>query len=212
VKTAQLVHDHISGVTVDSGGLESVAIDAGVFDALRQLELLDLDPDRPEPPTVEDVLDTLAARLARRLTGDASHPVWVSLSARLEALRQAKIDSAAASVEFLKQILELARDLVAAEQADDVGRLDEVKVIDPDRGALTQILEEYAPENVPVIIETVVEQIDAIVRPVRGTGWQDSQPNDRKVRQEIRLILRNNGLPVEGELFDRAYDYIRKHY
>lgn len=85
-------------------------------------------------------------------------------------------------------------------------------MLDPDRGALTQILEEFAPPDVPVIIENVVEQIDAIVKPIRGTGWQESQPGDREVRRQLRLVLRNNGLPPQGELYDRAYAYIREHY
>ncbi len=35
---------------------------------------------------------------------------------------------------------------------------------------------------------------------------------DRKVRQELRLILKNNGLPPAGELFDQAYAYISENY
>lgn len=214
VKTAELIHEHLTDVTVDGRGLETVAIDAGVFEALRQLNLFPEidDGDDPEPPTVEDILDKLEGRLQRKLAGDTSHPVWVSLAGRLEALRQAKIDSAAASVEFLKQLLALAKDLVEAEKADEEGRLDDIKVVDPDKGALTQILAEYAPPDVPVIIETVVEKIDAIVRPVRGTGWQESQPGDREVRQQLRLVLKDSGLPPQGEIFDRAYAYIREHY
>jgi len=50
------------------------------------------------------------------------------------------------------------------------------------------------------------------VQPVRGTGWQTSHPGDRMVRQELRLILKNSGLPPAGELFDRAYAYIRENY
>jgi type I restriction enzyme R subunit len=213
-KTAELIHEHLSDVTVDGRGLETVAIDAGVFEALRQLNLFpDPDPGEiPEPPTVEDVLATLEARLQRKLAGPTSHPVWVSLADRLEALRRSKIDSAASSVEFLKRLIELATDVVQAEKAEEEGRLDEVAVVDPDKGALSQILAEYAPPEVPVIIETVVEKIDAIVRPVRGTGWQESQPGDRSVRQELRLVLRDSGLPPQGEIFDRAYAYIREHY
>ena len=69
---------------------------------------------------------------------------------------------------------QVTADLVAAERAEEEGTLDEIKIIDPDKRAVTQILEEYAPEGTPVIIETVVERIDEIVRPVRGTGWQES--------------------------------------
>ncbi len=93
--------------------------------------------------------------------------------------------------------------------SDSEGRIDEVKVVDPRKGALTQILDEYKPAGVPFVIETVDEQVDSFVQPVRGTGWQTSHPGDRTVRQELRLILRNPGLPPAGELFDRALAYIR---
>jgi type I restriction enzyme R subunit len=213
VKTAELIHEHLSDVTIDTAGLQTVAVDAEVFEALRQLQLWPPDEPEPrEPPTVDEALDRLEARLRVKLAGPNTHPAWRALSERLEDLRRAKIDSAAASVEFLKRLLEVAKDLVAAEKAEDEGRLDELKVVDPDRGALTQILEEYAPPGTPVIVENVVEQIDAIVRPIRGTSWQTSQPGDREVRRQLRLVLRNSGLPPQGELFDRAYAYIAEHY
>jgi type I restriction enzyme R subunit len=213
VKTAELIHEHVSDVRIDAGQLETVAVDAEVFEALRQMQIWPPDePEPKEPPTVEEVLDRLETRLRRKLAGPGPHPVWQSLAERLEALRKTTIDSAAASVEFLKQLLEVARDLVVAEKAEEEGRLDEIKVVDPHRGALTQILEEYAPRDTPVIIENVVEQIDEIVRPIRGTGWQTSQPGDREVRRQLRLVLSRNGLPPQGDIFDRAYAYIREHY
>ena len=89
---------------------------------------------------------------------------------------------------------------------------EETAVIDQDRGALTAILEEFAPTDTPVIVERVAEDIDAIVRPVRGTGWQASHPGDREVRVQIRKVLRAHGLPASGEVFDRAYAYIAEHY
>lgn len=57
-----------------------------------------------------------------------------------------------------------------------------------------------------------LEQIDDIVRPVRGSGWQSSFPGDREVRRQLRLALSRNGLPATGELYDRAYAYIRENY
>ena len=138
--------------------------------------------------------------------------VWKSLAERLELLRLSRISSAAESVEFLRHLLELARDLLEAERADDEGRIGDIKVVDPRKGALTQIFDEYKPQGVPVVIESVVENVDALVQPVRGTGWQTSHPGDRMVRQELRLILKNSGLPPAGELFDRAYAYIRENY
>lgn len=213
-KTAELIAERVTDVTIDAASLERVAIDAEVFDALRRLELLPHDSgNRPsEPPTVEEVLDTLEARLARKLAGPDTHPAWISLAERLEALRQERITSAHASVEFLKRLLDLATDLVEAEKAEAEGHLDELRVLDPDKGALSQILEEYAPPGLPVAIELVVEKIDAIVRPIRGSCWQTSQPGDREVRRRLRLVLKDSGLPPSGDLFDKAYAYIREHY
>lgn len=49
-------------------------------------------------------------------------------------------------------------------------------------------------------------------RAVRGTGWQESQPGgDCEVRRQLRLVLRNSGLPPTGDLYDRAYAYVREH-
>jgi type I restriction enzyme R subunit len=212
-KTAALIDEHVTGFSVDRAGLETVAIDAEVFETLRQLELFPREVlEGPEPPTIDDVMNHLETRIRRKLEGPKTHPVWRNLSERLEDLRRARIETAAASVEFLKRLLQIAADLVAAEKAEEEGSLDEIRVVDPDRGALTQILEEYAPPHVPVIIETVVERIDEIVRPIRGTGWQESHPGDRAVRQELRRVLRDNALPPQGEIFDRAYAYIREHY
>ena len=188
-------------------------MDAEVFEVLRQLELFPERGPQATAPTVEEVLDTIAERLRRKLAGEKGHRVWVSLADRLEALRRSKLESAAASVEFLKRLLEIARDLVEAEKREAEGTLDLMSVLpDPRKGALTQILQEYAPDQTPAIIENVVEQIDEIVRPVRGTGWQTSQPGDREVRRQLRLVLANNELPAVGELYDRAYAYIREHY
>lgn len=211
-KTRSLIGEYISDVEITDVASEAIAIDAGTFEVLRQLELLDGGPDTGNAPTVDEVLYTLETRLRRKLAGSTVHPVWQALSEQLEALRKAHVAGAKGSVEFLKRLLEIAREVVEAERADADGRLDDFEVVDPDKGALSQILEEYAPPGVPVVIRSVVEQIDAIVRPIRGTEWQDSQPGDREVRRQLRLVLRNNALPPSGELYDRAYAYIREHY
>src|SRR3990170_1880135 len=83
------------------------------------------------------------------------HPVGRTLADRLEELRLARVASARDSVEFLKRLLELARQFVGAERAEAEGRLDTFSVLDPDRGALTQILAEYAPSGTPAIVEHV---------------------------------------------------------
>jgi type I restriction enzyme R subunit len=212
-KTMEIVHAHLLNVTIDGDKLDKVAMDAEVLEALRDNGLFPEPPKVGQPaPTALEVLQRLEARIQARLNIDPKNKVWKSLVERLELLRLSRIASAAESVEFLRRILELARDLLEAEKADDEGRIGDIKVVDPRKGALTQIFEEFKPEGVPVVIETVIEKVDELVQPVRGTGWQTSAPGDRLVRQELRLILKNSGLPHSGELFDRAYAYIRENY
>jgi type I restriction enzyme, R subunit len=66
--------------------------------------------------------------------------------------------------------------------------------------------------DTPVIVDNVVGEVDEIVRQVRFTGWQTSQPGDREVRRQLRLVLNRHGLPATGDLFDRAYAYIAENY
>jgi len=70
----------------------------------------------------------------------------------------------------------------------------------------------WALTDTPAIIENVVEQIDAIVRRVRCSGWQTSQPGNREVRVQLRLVLKNNGLSPKGALYEQPYAYVREPY
>jgi len=212
-KTMEIVHQHLKDVTIDASQLEKVAMDAGLLEALKDLTLFPTPaPGDEKGPTALEVMQRLEERIQKRFGDEQSDKVWRSLAERLEMLRLSRISGAAESVEFLKQLLALAKDLLEAERADDEGRINEIKVVDPRKGALTQIFQEYKPADLPVVIESVVDKVDELVQPVRGTGWQTSHPGDRTVRLELRKILRDSGLPHQGELFDHAYDYIRENY
>ncbi len=214
-KTQELIAANVENVTIKKVGPDKIVMDAHALHVLQQLDFTD-DTDSPEPPSAEEVLDSIAARLRARMAGEkTTHPVYKSLAKRLDDLRKSRLQSAEESIDFLHKILELARDVTVAVKADDEGRLDDLTpglLPDPHIGALTQIFREYAPEVTPAIIERVVLDIDEIVRQVRFVGWQTSSPGDRSVRREIRLALAKQGLPAEGVLYDRAYEYVRENY
>ncbi|WP_309108761.1 hypothetical protein [Arthrobacter sp.] len=108
------------------------------------------------------------------------------------------------SVDFLRDLLDLACDLAAAEEAEDESGTVGLDLLpDTNVGALTQIFEEYKPEGVPVIVGKVVTDIDAIVKEVRWDGWNNSKEGDKAVRIAIRKVLVRYGLPAAGELFDQ---------
>lgn len=217
-KTLALVHGHISNLEVTGTGLEEVVVDPDAIEAMRELVQqgeLDLDPNRDllaQPVTLDEVLDTIDSRIQRRLALNP-HPVYRSLAEQIERLRQQAIRKAEDSIDFLKQALEVARLAVQAERLEGEGRLDEAEaLLDPHIGALTQIVNNYKPENTPVIVDDVVRDIDTIVKQVRYTGWNETQEGDRTVRKELRQVLKKFGLPLTGPLFDNAYAYIRENY
>lgn len=217
-KTLALVHGHISNVEVTGTGLEEVVVDPDAIEAMRELVQqgeLDLNPNRDlfaQPVTLDEVLDTIDARIKRRLQANP-HPIYKSLAEQIERLRQQAIRKAEDSIDFLKQALEVAKLAVQAERLESEGRLDEAAaLLDPHLGALTQIVDAYKPEHTPVIVDDVVRDIDTIVKQVRYTGWNETQEGDRTVRLELRKVLKRFGLPLTGALFDNAYGYIRENY
>jgi type I restriction enzyme, R subunit len=212
-KTLALVHGHISNVEVTGTGLEEIVVDPEAIEAMRKLvEQGGLDIDITQPVTLDEVLDTIDARIQRRLAANP-HPVYQSLAEQIERLRKQVIRRAEDSIDFLKQALEVARIAVQAERLEAEGRLDEAEpLLDPHIGALTQIVDAYKPKGTPVIVDDVVRDIDSIVKQSRYTGWNETQEGDRTVRRELRMTLKKYALPLTGPLFDNAYAYIRENY
>lgn len=219
-KTLNLVHGHMTDVRVTGTGLEEVVVDPESISLLRKMVEqgnLDLEggTDRDlvdDPVTLDEVLDTIEARIRQRLE-TSHHAIYRTLAEQIERLRQQAIKTAEDSIEFLKKALQVARTAVQAERLEDEGRLDQAEsLLDPHIGALTQIVEEYKPEGTPVIVEDVVRDIDTIVKQVRFTGWNTNQDGDRIVRKELRGVLRRYSLPLTGPLFDNAYAYVRENY
>ena len=217
-KTIAMVHGHMTDFTVTGTGLEEVVVDPDAIEAMRTLigqGELDFGTDRDllnDPVTLDEVLTVIDRRIQRRL---ADHPtgIYRSIADQIEKLRQMAITRAEDSVEFLRKALELARAAVEADRLEAEGRLDEAEtLLDPNIGALTQIVEQYKPPDTPVAVTDVVTDIDTIVRDVSYTGWATDQAGDRAVRKELRLVLSKYALPLTGELFDTAYAYIRENY
>ena len=215
-KTLQLVHDHIGHVTVTDSGIDAVIVDEETIAKLRALGVAPApdDKDDVDAVDVDEVLDNISKRLAKRLEGtNGTNSVYLSLSERLEKLHESSLHRAKDSVDFLRSLLELAKQLVEAEKAEDADGAEGLSLLpDPNVGALTQILEEYKPENTPVLVSAVVKDIDSIVREVRYDGWSKTREGDRLVRKEIRLVLKKFMLDTSGPLFDKTYAYVAENY
>ena len=164
------------------------------------LEDLLLDPDPNKAREVE-------VKIVYRLRKHAGDPRFVELGERLEQLRDRHLQGQLTSIEFLKSLLELAKDVVEAER--DLVPEEEV---DRGKAALTELFESVRNSETPIVVERVVDDIDEIVRVVRFDGWQHTSAGEREVQRALRRTLLKYKLHRDQELFDRAYGYIRQYY
>ena len=77
---------------------------------------------------------------------------------------------------------------------------------------MTELFADVKNSETPIIVERVVEDIDEIVRKVRFDDWQQTDAGEREVQRVLRRTLLKYKLHNDQNLFDRAYDYVRRYY
>lgn len=192
-KTIELIHQHVH-VDAVRDDLDTLVLDADLLEAVLST---------PDPKKAKEI----EIKLQRRLRGHSGNLKFKKLSERLDALKDRFESGQINSVEFLKQLLEIAKETVQAEK-------DIPPEEDEDRGktALTELFNEVKTAETPIIVERVVADIDEIVRLVRFPGWQGTQAGEREVKKALRKALFKYKLHADEELFEKAYSYIRQYY
>ncbi|NMM35168.1 MAG: hypothetical protein HHJ13_14470 [Phycicoccus sp.] len=194
-KTLELINEHIT-VEVPRDDIETIVLDA------RVIEDLAAKGDDTSKKTKE-----LEAIITARIARHASDPKFIALGLRLAKLREKYAHGQQSSLEFLRELLELARDTVAAEKA-----VKEIPREERGKAALTELFESVKDEDTPVMVERIVADIDAVVRAIRFDGWQDTREGDRDVKQALRQTLWLKYKMRDQEVFAHAYAYIREYY
>ncbi len=193
-KTVELINRnvHLESVRDD---VETLVLDAEVLEGI----LADRNPEQRG----REIEIKLVARLRKHL----GNPKFTALGERLEKIRERHEQGVITSLDFLKQILELAKDVVAAEkQTDPEEERDRAKE------ALTELFNEAKGGNTHIIVERIVGEIDGIVKKVRFPDWQHTTQGERLVQRELRKALLKYKLHTDQDLFDRAYAYIKQYY
>jgi len=193
-KTIELIHQNVR-VEAVRDDLEEIVLDA---------ELLEVVLNSPDPRKKGKEIEI---QIARRLRNHISNPRFRALSERLEALKERHEQGQIHSVAFLKDLLDLARDLLQTEK-DTPPQEDENR----GKAALTELFSEVRNEQTPKMVERIVNDIDGIVRVVRFPGWQKTSAGEREVRQALRKTLFKYALHQDKELFEKAYGYIKQYY
>lgn len=192
-KTLELIHEnvHVERVRDD---LDTLVMDADFLDEL----LGERDPEK-----IREVEIKVIARIRKH----GNNPKFIALGKQLEDLKNRMEQGLVNSLDYLKQLLEIARKVLQAE-----------KDVDPEeerqsaKAALTELFNETKTTQTPVIVERIVADIDEIVRNVRFPGWQQTIAGEREVKQALRRVLLKYQLHKEQELFDKAYGYIKEYY
>ncbi len=193
-KTVELIHDNVR-VDAVRDDLETLVVDADLLEAIL---------GTPDPTKKAKEVEI---KVAKRLRNHLHDPRFKALADRLEDLRRRHEQGVLLSVEFLKELLDLARDVVKTEQV-----IPPIEEADRGRQALTELFEEVKVADTPVIVERLVHDVDEIVRIVRFDGWQATHGGEREVKIALRKTLFTYKLHQDTDLFDRAYGYIREYY
>jgi type I restriction enzyme R subunit len=193
-KTIELINEnvHVESVRDD---IETLVLDAQVLEDF----LKNSDPAKRG----REIEIKLIARLRKHF----GNPKFTELGERLERIKERHEQGLMTSVEFLKQMLELAKEVVEAEK-----RADPVEERDKAKEALTELFKEAKNKNTHIIVERIVADIDDIVKKVRFPDWQHTSQGERLVQKELRKTLLKYKLHTDQELFDKAYGYIRQYY
>ena len=192
-QTTALIHEHVH-VTGINHEMEEMVLDAEIIDNLM---------NKKDSKEAEKIIKILTGRLKKH-KGNA---IFKKLSERLEELRDKAEQGLINSIEFIKELCQLAKDTLQAEKQDTSGQKQKTA-----KAALTELFLELKTDKTPAIVERIVNDIDEIVRLVRFDGWQDTIPGEREVQKSLRKTLLKYQLHKDEELFNRAYEYIKEYY
>ena len=193
-KTVELIQENVH-VEVVRDDLDTLVMDADVLEGLL---------NDPEPAKKAKELEIKLIQRIKKHSGDKR---FVELGERLEKVRERHEQGLLLSLDYLKELAELAKEAVKAER--EVVPEDEH---DLGKAALTELFQGTKNENTPIIVERVVADIDDIVEKVRFPEWQHTDEGERTVKQALRRALLKYKLHRDQDLFEKAYGYIKEYY
>ena len=194
-KTIELVHENVT-VEAVRDDMDILSLDAEIID-----DYIESKKD------IKKATKRIEIDLVARITKYTKDPKFIKLGERLENLREKHEQGLISSIEFLKQLLELARDAAQAEK-ETVPE----EEIDKGRAALTELFNSVKNPNTPIIVERIVNDIDDIVKIVRFEGWQNTTAGRQEVKKALRSVVWVKYKLKDKDVFDKAYGYVEMYY
>lgn len=194
-KTIELVHQNVTVGETDED-MDILAMDADLIDDFLEKQ-----------KNLKKATKKVEISLVAKILNHAQDPKFIRLGEKLEALREKHEQGLVTSIEFLKLLLELAKEAARAEK--DVVPEQE---IDKGIAALTELFNGVRNKNTPVIVERIVADIDSIVKIVRFDGWQSTTAGKQEVKKALRSVVWIKYKIKDKDVFDKAYSYIEQYY
>lgn len=197
-KTIEIIHRNIE--TIDIGTpLEDLVVDSDVIDAV-------LEDEKAREKKIVEIEKMLRLRLGEH-KGD---PNFKKFAEKLDELRERMTQNLINSIDFLKQLLVLAKDLLEEEKKKAEPQDKRAQA----RAALTDLFQSIKTEETPIFVEQVVNDIDnEVVNIVRqfNDAFQ-SVTARREIKKKLRSILWVKYQIKDNDVFERAYQYIEMYY
>ena len=197
-KTIEIIHRNIE--TIDIGTqLEDLVVDSDVIDTV-------LEDEKAREKKIVEIEKMLRLRLGEH-KGD---PNFKKFAEKLDELRERMAQNLISSIDFLKQLLVLAKDLLEEEKKKAEPQDKRAQA----RAALTDLFQSIKTEETPIIVEQVVNDIDnEVVNIVRqfNDAFQ-SVTARREIKKKLRSILWVKYQIKDNDVFERAYQYIEMYY
>ena len=194
-KTMELINENMSVGEVKTD-LDILTLDANLIE-----EFIEGQKDIGKT-TIKVEIDLVA-----RIKKYSDDPKFIKLGEKLEDLKEKHEQGLITSIEFLKLLLELAKE---AREAEKVVVPKEEQ--DKGKAALTELFNGIKNPTTPIIVERIVNDIDEIVKIIRFDGWQDTTTGKQEVKKALRSVVWIKYKIKDQDLFNKAYSYVEQYY
>lgn len=197
-KTIEIIHRNIDTINIGTS-LEDLVVDADVIDSV-------LEDEKKVRKKIVEVEKMLRLRLGEH----AGDPKFKQFAEKLDELRDRMAQNLISSIDFLKQLLAMAKDLLEEEKKVDQPQDKRAQA----RAALTELFQSIRTDETPVVVENVVNDIDnEVVNIVRQFNDAfKSITAQREIKKKLRSILWIKYSIKDNDVFEKAYQYIEMYY
>lgn len=197
-KTIEIIHNNIDKIDIGKT-LEDLVIDADIIDSV-------LEDEKKVQKKIVEIEKMLKIRLGEH----KGNPNYKKFADKLDELRERMQQNLISSIDFLKQLLEMAKEILEEEKRIEKPEDKRAQA----RASLTDLFESIKTDNTPIIVEQVVNDIDnEVVKIIRQfTDAFKSVTAQKEIRKKLRSILWVKYQIKDDDVFEKAYQYIEEYY